>query len=93
MSGGTVSAARLEDGEEGFGVHPGSRDRRLAEDGWVRRFVAGPPRLGEWRSLYEELGHEVRLERPTEEELAEACADCGAALALFRVLYTRRRQR
>lgn len=76
-------------GEEARGVRPGERDRRLAEQGWVRRFVAAPPRLEEWRALYETLGHEVRLERPGEEELAEACAGCGLALELFRVLYTR----
>ena len=74
------------------GLRPGERDRRLAGQGWVRRFVAGPDRLEEAAELYRELGHEVRLERPTEEELAEACEDCALAMELFRILYTRRRE-
>lgn len=90
-SGGAAPRERL-DGES-RGLRPGDRDRRLAGDGWVRRFVAAPPRLEEWRALYEELGHEVRLERPTDDELAEACAGCGLALELFRVLYTREEPR
>jgi len=42
------------------------------------------------KELYESLGLEVRLEPLTDEELAEECAGCTLALALFRVLYTRR---
>ena len=67
------------------------KDRELARSGWIRRFVGGPPRLGELRELYESLGHEVRLERLSPEELAEECRDCRLALELFRVVYTRRR--
>lgn len=67
------------------------KDAELAREGWIRRFVGGPPRLREVRELYEELGHEVRLEALSPEELAEECGDCGLALELFRVVYTRRR--
>lgn len=73
------------------GLSGGERDRRLARQGWVRRFVAGPARLREMTELYERLGHEVRLERPDEEELAEACRGCALPMELFRILYTRRR--
>lgn len=73
------------------GLEPGERDRRLARDGWVRRFVVGPPRRQEMTELYEALGHEVRLERPEEEELAGACRGCALPMELFRILYTRRR--
>ena len=39
----------------------------------------------------ETLGHEVRLETLSPEELAEECGDCRLALELFRVVYTRRK--
>jgi hypothetical protein len=65
------------------------RDLRLAQDGWTRRFVGGPPRLAEMMDLYRELGHEVRVEALTDDDLAEHCAGCRAALALFRIVYTR----
>lgn len=57
---------------------------------WVRRFVAAPPRLGEAVELYRALGLEVRLEPVPEEALADECAGCAIATALFRVIYTRR---
>lgn len=74
------------------GLLPGERDRRLAREGWSRRFVAAPPRLREAVEVYEAAGHEVRLERPGRDELAEGCGGCAAALELFRVIYTRRRE-
>jgi hypothetical protein len=67
------------------------KDQELARDGWIRRFVGGPPRLLEIREVYETLGHEVRLETLSPAELAEECGDCRLALELFRVVYTRRR--
>lgn len=73
------------------GLRPGERDRRLADRGWVRRFVAAPPRLREAVELYESTGHEVRLERPGPDELSDACGGCAAAVELFRIIYTRRR--
>jgi hypothetical protein len=65
------------------------RDLELAIEGWRRRFVGGPPRLEEMVELYRELGHEVRLEELTDEDLAEHCAGCRVALSLFRIVYTR----
>lgn len=67
------------------------KDAELAREGWIRRFVGGPPRLLEVREVYEMLGHEVRLETLSPDELAEECGDCRLALELFRVVYTRRK--
>ncbi|MEW6280696.1 MAG: hypothetical protein AB1758_18870 [Candidatus Eremiobacterota bacterium] len=61
----------------------------LERDGWVRRFVAAPARLPEVVELYRSLGLEVRLEPVEAEDLPEACGECRAAMALFRVVYTR----
>jgi hypothetical protein len=69
--------------------HALERDARLAEEGWRRRFVGGPPRLGEMADLYRQLGHEVRLEPLDDHDLADSCAGCRVALALFRIVYTR----
>jgi hypothetical protein len=65
------------------------RDARLAEEGWRRRFTGGPPRLAEMVELYHQLGHEVRLEPLDDHDLADSCAGCRVALALFRIVYTR----
>lgn len=66
------------------------KDEELARHGWIRRFVGAAPRLQEVRELYESLGLEVRFETLSPDELAEECGDCALALALFRVIYTRR---
>ena len=78
----------------GAGPHPNgvsreARDAALASEGWVRRFVASPPRLRESRDLYESMGLEVHLDPITEAELREECAGCALALGFFRVIYTR----
>lgn len=65
------------------------RDLRLAAKGWKRRFVGGPPQLAETTELYRQLGHEVRIEPLVDEDLAETCAGCRVALALFSIVYTR----
>lgn len=72
------------------GMHREARDAELATDGWIRRFVGGPPRLNEVRELYEELGLEVLLDDLSPEELREECGGCVLALSLFQVVYTRR---
>jgi len=64
-------------------------EAELLSDGWTRRFIAAPPRLQEAVALYESLGFEVHLEPMTPEELREECRDCGLAVYLFRVIYTR----
>jgi len=66
------------------------RDAELAGEGWERRFIGSPPRLGEAVELYESLGLEVLADPVTEDELSDECAGCAMALNLFRVLYTRR---
>ena len=76
--------------EAGVGIERSRRDAELALDGWERRFIGSPPRLDDSRKLYESLGLEVLLDQVTEEELREECAGCALALAVFRVIYTRK---
>jgi hypothetical protein len=66
------------------------RDAELAQDGWVRRFTGSPPRLVETKELYESTGQEVLLDDVLPGELARECEGCTLALALFKVIYTRR---
>ena len=66
------------------------RDEELARAGWVRRFVAAPPRLHEVVALYESLGFEVLQEGIAPAELPASCDGCLVALALSRAVYTRR---
>lgn len=65
------------------------RDDELAAAGWSRRFTGSPPRLGELTELYEATGKDVLLDDVLPGELAEECAGCQLALALFKVIYTR----
>ena len=67
------------------------RDAELADDGWVRRFTGSPPRLVEMKELYESTGQDVLLDDVLPGELAAECEGCTLALALFKVIYTRRR--
>jgi hypothetical protein len=66
------------------------RDEVLALDGWTRRFTGAPPRLVEVRELYESIGQQVLLDDVLPGELAAECEGCTLALALFKVIYTRR---
>jgi len=66
-------------------------EAELIAEGWTRRFVAAPVRLKEAVELYESMGYEVHLEPLTPEELMAECEGCRLAVALFRVIYTRRR--
>jgi len=63
----------------------------LIAEGWTRRFVAAPVRLKEAVELYESMGYEMHLEPLMPEELMAECEGCRLAVALFRVIYTRRR--
>lgn len=65
------------------------RDAALAADGWCRRFIGGPPRLGEMVELYRSLGHEVHTESLETDDLEDRCAGCALALSVFRIVYTR----
>jgi hypothetical protein len=76
--------------EAGRPPSPAASADPLAAEGWARRFVAAEPRLREAVALYESLGYQVRLRAPAPEELREECGGCAAAVALFRVIYTRR---
>jgi len=67
------------------------RDTELAVDGWARRFTGSPPRLVEMKELYESTGQDVLLDDVLPGELAAECEGCTLALALFKVIYTRRR--
>ena len=67
-----------------------TRDSELAAEGWVRRFTGSPPRLGELKDLYEATGRDVLLDDVLPGELAAECEGCTLALALFKVIYTRR---
>ncbi len=71
-------------------LEPGDVPDPLEAEGWERRFIAVGARLTESVALYEQLGFEIRLEVPSEQDLREECGDCRAALLLYRVLYTRR---
>ncbi len=73
-----------------YSIHRSQRDAMLAAEGWERRFIGGPPRLGEFVSLYSEMGLEVLLDEIHEDELREECGGCALALHFFRVIYTRR---
>jgi hypothetical protein len=88
-----LHAAGLHAAGPHVGLQPGgaalARDMELTADGWRRRFVGGPPRLEEMVELYQELGHDVRVEKLVDEDLADSCAGCRVALALFRIVYTR----
>ena len=66
-----------------------ARDAALAADGWERRFIGSPPRLGEMIELYRATGHEVRTESLQDDDLEVQCAGCSLALTVFRIVYTR----
>ena len=67
-----------------------ARDEALEREGWTRRFTGSPPRLEEFRRLYESTGQEVLLDPVLPGELATECEGCTLALSLFKVIYTRR---
>jgi hypothetical protein len=87
----TTAAAAGASSDPGFALSGPAleRDLRLAAAGWQRRFVGGPPKLAEQVELYEQLGHEVHMEPLVDHDLSATCAGCRAALALFRIVYTR----
>jgi hypothetical protein len=68
-----------------------ARDRDPgAGEGWVKQFVVMPDRAREAADLFRSLGHEVRIEAATAEDLPDGCDDCALALGLFKTVYTRR---
>lgn len=92
MSAGPEPARGAAVGTPGGGVPDArrARDDALAAEGWVRRFTGSPPRLSEMVELYEATGRQVLLDDVLPGELARECDGCALALALFKVIYTRR---
>lgn len=54
--------------------------------------MTGRWQVNEAVELYRKLGYEVRVEPVTREELGDECDDCALALALYVVVYTRKKQ-
>ncbi len=73
-----------------IGLQPRTKsEAELLAEGWMRRFVGGPPRLQEMVELYQSLGYEVWLEPQEADEFCDECEGCTLALLLFRVVYTK----
>ena len=67
-----------------------SRNEKLRQEGWTRRFIYDEPRLSEAVEIYETLGLEVRLESISPDELEDDCDTCIKAYPdRYKVIYTR----
>ena len=68
------------------------RDRALTDQGWDRRFSAGPPRLDEAVREYRELGFEVLVEPVAADPSEGTCTACVVENPdQVKVIYTRAR--
>ncbi len=67
------------------------REKKLVDQGWIRRFSAEEPRLSEMRELYESLGLEVLIMPgvTADEEKCAACFDVPDFQDRYYTLYTR----
>ncbi|MBI4961742.1 MAG: hypothetical protein HY913_00555 [Desulfomonile tiedjei] len=65
--------------------------KKLAEQGWQRRFTAEEPRLSEMKELYESLGLEVLIEpgMPEDDEECRSCFDEVGFEDRYKTIYTR----
>ncbi|AFM24999.1 hypothetical protein [Desulfomonile tiedjei] len=65
--------------------------KKLADEGWIRRFTAEEPRLSEMKELYESLGFEVRVEAalPEESQDCRSCFDAGEFSGKYKTIFTR----
>ncbi len=65
--------------------------KKLADEGWVRRFTAEEPRLSEMKELYESLGFEVREEAalPEESQDCRSCFDASVFNDRYKTIFTR----
>jgi hypothetical protein len=65
--------------------------KKLADEGWVRRFTAEEPRLSEMKELYESLGFEVREETalPEESQDCRSCFDVSGFNDRYKTIFTR----
>jgi hypothetical protein len=69
------------------------RAANLASDGWERRTVTDPGRIGELEELYTSLGFETMTTGLDPESFGEACTSCAeAACSTYVALFTRRRE-
>ncbi len=66
-------------------------DPELIAAGWERRFIADDKRAQDALEMYEELGHEVRIEPIVLEELQEECHGCLMILKQLKAVYTRKK--
>ena len=66
-------------------------DAKLIAEGWERRFIADANRAVYAMGMYEELGHEVRIEPINLEQLKEECSECLVILKQLRAVYTRKK--
>lgn len=65
----------------------------LAADGWERRTVTDPHRIGELEDLYRELGFETMTTSLDPESFVEACNTCAeSACSTYVALFTRKRE-
>ncbi len=71
----------------------GTKQSDLEKQGWQRQFTTDEPRLSEAVEFYRELGYEVRLEVPTEEEVLGNCGVCfEGTLDNYKTIYTRQKK-
>jgi hypothetical protein len=68
------------------------REDELKAEGWIKRFVAGSPRLEEAVEMYQSLGYEV-LQEPISCEANQESAECRTCLMAnreqYKTIYTR----
>jgi hypothetical protein len=69
-----------------------TKENELEKQGWQRQFTSDEPRLSEAVEFYKELGYEVHLEVPNEEEVLGNCGVCfEGTLDNYKTIYTRKK--
>ncbi|MCH7667989.1 MAG: hypothetical protein IIC71_02105 [Acidobacteria bacterium] len=69
------------------------RDPVLAAQGWQRRTVTDPARVGELEELYASLDFETTTAALDPSSFGDACTSCAVtACATYVALYTRKRE-
>jgi hypothetical protein len=70
----------------------GESENDLEKQGWQKQFTTDEPRLSEAVEFYKELGYEVHLESPSEEEVLGNCGVCfEGTLDKYKTIYTRKK--
>ena len=54
--------------------------RKKNEGGWMRMFTVDEERAMEYKELYENMGYEVKLERPSKDDFSELCGECASMI-------------